>query len=177
MTQTNEQLKIDLYDDVANPLDGVEEIMVNNDWVFDRLADDEMTVTISSEQGHHTLRFLWQEEFSAMQVCCMPDITIAPSKRDIAAQTLQSINAGLWLGHFDLQRDAKGGSDMIICFRHTSLFRGNVESSGVEHMEDVIDIAVAECERYYMTLELLAKTDSHDNKTMTLAMMETAGES
>lgn len=175
MTHRTEQLKIDLYDEVANPLDGVEEIMINNDWVFDRVADDEMTVTISGATGHHKLRFLWQDEFSAMQLSCMPDITISPDKRDIAAKTLQSINSGLWLGHFDLQRDAEGGTDLIICFRHTSLFRGNVESSGVEHIEDVIDIAIAECERYYMTLELLARTDSHDNKTLSLAMMETVG--
>ncbi len=177
MTNRTEQIKIDLYEEVSNPLDGVEEIMMNNDWVYDRLADDEMTVTISSEQGHHTLRFLWQDEFSAMQLSCMPDITVSPDKRDIAAQTLQSINSNLWLGHFDLQRDAEGSSDLMICFRHTSLFRGNVESSGVEHMEDVIDIAIAECERYYMTLDLLSRTESHDNKTLTLAMMETMGQS
>lgn len=177
MKTSNEQIKIDLYDDVANPLDGVEEIMMNNDWVYNRIADDEMSVTISSEQGHYTLRFLWQEEFSAMQLCCMPDITIAPSKQDIAAQTLQSINSGLWLGHFDLQKDSKSAPDMIICFRHTSLFRGNVETSGVEHMEDVIDIAIAECERYYLTLDLLSRTESHDNTTLSLAMMETAGQS
>lgn len=177
MSTNNEQLKIDLYDDVANPLDGVEEIMMNNDWVYDRIADDELIVTISSEQGSHTLRFLWQEEFSAVQMACMPDITISPTKQDIAAKTLQAINSSLWLGHFDLQKDAKGGHDLIICFRHTSLFRGNVESSGVEHMEDVIDIAIAECERYYMTLDLLSRTNTHDNKTLTLAMMETQGQS
>lgn len=177
MTISNEQIKIDLYSDVSNPLDGVEEIMMHNDWVYDRLADDEMTVTVSGEQGHFQLRFLWQDEFSAMQVCCMPDITLSPDKRNIAAQTLQVINSGLWLGHFDLQKDDKGGSDLIICFRHTSLFRGNVESSGMEHMEDLIDIAIAECERYYMTLDLLSRSKTHDNKTLALAMMETAGQS
>lgn len=175
MTTNNEQIKIDLYSDVSNPLDGVEEIMMNNDWVYDRVADDEMTVTISSEQGHYKLRFLWQDEFSAMQLACMPDITLSPDKGDMAAQTLQTINSSLWLGHFDLQKDAKGGTDMIICFRHTSLFRGNVESSGVEHMEDVIDVAIAECERYYMTLDLLSRTTAHDDQTLTLAMMETQG--
>lgn len=181
MSTNNEQIKIDLYSDVSNPLDGVEEIMMNNDWVYERVADDEMTVTISSEQGSYALRFLWQDEFSAMQLACMPDITISPDKCDIAAQTLQTINSGLWLGHFDLQKDTKGefggSADMIICFRHTSLFRGNVESSGVEHMEDVIDVAIAECERYYMTLDLLSRTTAHDGQTLNLAMMETQGQS
>lgn len=173
--------QLDLYSDVANPLDSVEEIMVNNDWVYDRQADDELTVQISGSHGEHFLRLLWQEEFSAVQLCCMPDITIAPDKADMAAQTLQAINSGLWLGHFDLQKDKDGPpdgqADFIICFRQTSLFRGNIENSGLAHMEDVIDIALAECERYYHTLELLTRTQSYEPHTLALAMMETAGQS
>jgi hypothetical protein len=176
----NQEKQIDLYDDVSNPLDGVEEIMMNNDWTFDRLNEDELTVHVSGKMGQYRMVFLWQEDFSALQFCCAPDVSISPNKLDEAARVLNRINADLWLGHFDVRAtDSHGLNDKayVPCFRHTSLFRGMVESSGVEHMEDLIDIALAECERFYMTFDLLSRTSGQDNKDIVLAMMDVVGRS
>ena len=179
MLQDND-LQFDLYDDVSNPLDGLEEIMLRNDWTYDRQNEDELTVHVSGAMGHYRMAFIWQEDFTAMQFCCAPDVTISPNKMDEAAKMLNRINSNLWLGHFDVR--AQDGVEQtagafVPCFRHTTLFRGAVESSGVEHMEDLIDIALSECERYYLTFELLSKQGLQDNKTMTLAMMDPAGRS
>lgn len=175
----NQEKQIDLYEDVSNPLDGVEEIMVNNDWTFNRLTEDELTVHVSGKMGHYRMVFVWQEDYSALQFCCAPDMSISPNKLDEASRIMNRINAELWLGHFDMR--TQSGSDnqpaYIPCFRHTSLFRGMVESSGVDHMEDLIDIALAECERYYLTFDLLSRTDGQDNKDIALAMMDIAGRS
>ncbi|HPD83434.1 MAG TPA: YbjN domain-containing protein [Alphaproteobacteria bacterium] len=179
---------IDLYDDVSNPLDGIEEIMLNNDWAFDRRDNDQMSVTVTGKSGVYQMAFVWQEEFSAMQFCCAPDITIHPSKMDEAAKVLNQINSTLWLGHFDVRSESLSGNDNIDhktayvpCFRHTSLFRGMNETSGVDHIEDLIDIALAECERYAMTFELLSKVNNQDIPISTahinLAMMDVAGQS
>ena len=176
----NEEKQIDLYDDVSNPLDGIEEIMMNNDWTFDRRNEDELTVHVSGKMGHYKMAFVWQEEFSAMRFCCAPDISINPAKLDEASRVMNRINTELWLGHFDVRtHDGRGANEEahVPCFRHTSLFRGAVESSGVEHMEDLIDIALAECERFYMTFELLSRVDGQDNKDIALAMMDVAGRS
>ena len=51
------------------------------------------------------------------------------------------------------------------------------ETSGVGHMEDLIDIAIAECERFYLTFSLLEKTQQQSMKDMDLAMMDIAGRS
>lgn len=172
--------EIDLYDDVSNPLDGIEEIMLNNDWIFDRRDNDEMTVTVSGKRGTYRMAFVWQEDYSAMQFCCAPDLSISPNKLDEASRIMNRINADLWLGHFDVRstgRDDGVAGAFIPCFRHTSLFRGMNETSGVEHIEDLIDIAIAECERYYHTFDLLSSTTTQDNHAMTLAMMDVAGQS
>lgn len=180
MSLSTESQEIDLYDDVSNPLDGIEEIIVNNDWTFNRMNEDELTVHVSGKHGHYKMAFVWQEDYSAMQFCCAPDLSISPNKLDEAARVMNRINADLWLGHFDVrQQDRAAGENgtYIPCFRHTSLFRGMTETSGVEHMEDLIDIALAECERYYLTFDLLSRTESQDNKDIALAMMDIAGQS
>lgn len=176
----DEQNQIDLYNDVSNPLDGIEEIMLNNDWTFNRRNEDEMTVHVSGKLGSYKMAFVWQEDFSAMQFCCAPDMTLNPSKLDEATRIINRINTTLWLGHFDVRaQDAVNGvaGALVPCFRHTSLFRGMNECSGVEHIEDLIDIALAECERYHLTFDLLSKTRTQDNNDLTLAMMDVAGQS
>ena len=176
----NEENQIDLYDDVSNPLDGVEEIMLNNDWTFDRPNEDELTVHVSGKTGQYRMIFVWQDDYNALQFCCAPDISISPNKLDEATRVMNRINTGLWLGHFDIRtQDGREEHEkaFIPCFRHTSLFRGMVETSGVAHMEDLIDIALAECERYYLTFDLLSRTAGQDNKDIALAMMDIAGRS
>lgn len=171
----NNEKEIDLYDDVSNPLDGIEEIMVNNDWIFDRMSYDEMTVHISGKHGTYKMVFVWQEEFSALQFCCAPDLSISPLKTLESLRIINDINADLWLGHFDFRPESEGSSSLTPCFRHTSLFRGMTGGSGVAHMEDLIDIALHECERYYMTFSLLSQSKLTCPKDLSLALMDVAG--
>ncbi len=183
-SSAREENIIDLYDDVSNPLDGIEEVMLNNDWTFDRRDNDQMSVNVTGKTGTYKMAFVWQEEYSAMQFCCAPDVQIHPSKIDEATKILNRINAGLWLGHFDVRTESLSDNDntaYVPCFRHTSLFRGMNETSGVEHIEDLIDIALAECERYAVTFDLLSKITADNKKIMasdlSLAMMDVAGQS
>lgn len=171
----NTEKDIDLYDDVSNPLDGIEEIMLNNDWVFDRCNQDEMTVHVTGKHGNYKMAFIWQEDFSALQFCCAPDVTIAPNKTTEATQVINKINASLWLGHFDIKTESHEATANIPCFRHTSLFRGMNASSGVAHMEDLIDIALHECERYYMTFNLLSQVKHTPANDISLALMDVEG--
>lgn len=171
----SEKKQIDLYDDVSNPLDSVEEIMLNNDWVFNRQNEDEMSVTFSGKYGHYKMTFIWQEEYSALQFCCAPDIQVSPNRMTEALKIINNINNDLWLGHFDIRNDQDNATALTPCFRHTSLFRGQNECSGMSHMEDLIDIAVHECERNFTTFSLLEKKNHQSSKDMALAMMDVVG--
>jgi len=164
--------QIDVFEDVSNPLDNVEEIMSSHDWVFDRMNEDELTVEISGKMGHYQMHFVWQEEYSAMQFRCECDMSFHENQLDLAAKALSAINSNLWLGHFDIRED-----NSAPCFRHTSLFRGMIYTSNAEHIEDLVDIALMECERFYPAFNLLATSQEQDIQKLTLALMETTGES
>lgn len=166
----NEQ--IDVFEDVSNPLDSVEEILCANDWAFDRMSEEELCVQISGKMGEYKMFFIWQENYSAMQFCCEYDLSIPKNVMDRAAKTASAINAGLWLGHFDIRPNTNTPA-----FRHTSLFRGMTYTSGADHLEDLVDIALSECERYYGAFNLLSKAQEPGNAALSLAIMDTAGES
>ena len=170
MTYSAEEL--DPFDDVSNPLDSVEEILLNQDWVFDRPTDDELTVQVRGKMGVYDMRFEWQDDFSAMQFTCLFDMTIPKSRLGEAALTASAMNTDLWLGHFDIRpHNARPA------FRHTTLFRGVTGASGAEHIEDLMDIALAECERYYAAFDLLSReAETTPHESLSLALLDTQGQ-
>ncbi len=163
---------IDIFEDVSNPLDNVEELLAAQNWHFDRLDEDEITVRIAGRHGSYTLRFLWQEEFCALRFSCDYDLFLPEENKDSILQSISSINSDMWIGHFDLKNNGQTPS-----FRHTSLFRGMVYASGADHMGDLIEIALFECERYYPLFHLLSQPKKPDTQNMNLAVMDTLGES
>lgn len=155
----------------GNPLDGVADFLSGNDWVFDRPAPDELTLSVMGRGGAYRLTFLWQEEYGAMQFFCECDLAVPAERRALAAQALQGVNERLWLGHFDLP--AHTG---LPCFRHTSLLSGWREGAGAEAAGDIVEIALAECERHRGVFALLAGPAPIDPETLKLMLADEAGE-
>jgi hypothetical protein len=83
---------------------------------------------------------------------------------------LVTANEKLWLGHFDLF--AEEGS---VVFRHTVPLRG-LSGVSVEQLEDLVDTAVQECERFYPALQLVLWGGYSVEQAISVALMDTLGE-
>lgn len=165
--------ELDLHDDIAvNPLDSVEEFLASNNWTFNRMNPDELVVQVTGKTGAYRLFFLWHDAMSALQFCCQYDLVIPAANRDAACRALTNLNETVWMGHFDIPQQTS-----IPTFRQTCLFRGAGKSDSSEHIEDLVDVSLAQCERYYPLFQFLARTDQIDEQNLSLAVMETAGES
>lgn len=163
----------EIFEDVSNPLDSIEEIMSANDWKFSRMNEDELSVILTGKMGTYNLSFFWDEDFSAMRFACeYSDLSISKEGLKAFAKIACSVNSKLWAGHFDICEDTHTPR-----FRHTSLFRGMTYSSGADHVHDLVDIALCECERYYPVFHLLSQNTIQDNNALNLAVMDYAGES
>ena len=160
-----------MFEEISNPLDSVEDILAGQEWAFSRMNPDELMVDVSGKLGTYRMVFLWQEEYSAMQFTCHYDVITPADSRDMMALALARVNSGLWLGHFDIPADTGGP-----CFRHTSLFRGQTQSSGADHLQDLMDIALAECERFYPMFQMLTHEDGMDPALLNLAVLDSAGQ-
>ena len=82
---------------------------------------------------------------------------------------LAQLNERLWLGHFDLWTE-----ESVPLFRHTLLVRGGPLTP--EHVEEVVDIAVSECERAYPAFQFVIWGGKTADEAITAAMFETVGE-
>jgi hypothetical protein len=136
------------------------------------MAPDELMVDVSGRLGNYRMVFQWQEDFNAMQFTCHFDLVVPGINRGMAALAVLNANAELWLGHFDLPDDTS-----VPCLRHTSLFRGQTHGSNADHVQDLMDIALAECERFYPMFQLLTNDyDVMDERQLTFATLDIAGE-
>lgn len=160
----------DVFDDIGNPLDSVEDVLHAQNWAFTRIYENELALQVSGNHCTYQLTFIWQEEYGAMQLFCECDLSIPEKRDDLTARALQTINEQLWLGHFDIADKSKAP-----CFRYTSLLRGGLHMSGADHLQNLIDIALAECERYSAVFTLLSQSLYLDNDLLDLALAENGG--
>lgn len=160
-----------LYEEQTNPLDGAEDIILTPDISLSRANRDELFVDAKGLYGNYRMMFMWDETMGALQFCCEYGIQIADMNKALAAQTVMNINSGLWLGHFDLPAETLSPT-----FRYTQLFRG-FQASGADHVQDLIRIAIDECDRNFPAFMALSHTVKPDEADLALALMPVAGRS
>lgn len=158
------------FADSNNPIEALEAIAKDNKWPLEKISDDEATLECEGRWGQFTLNFLWQEEFQALQFCCMSHLTVPAERLQKIKDMLFEINHKTWLGHFDLEHD-----DNIIVFRYTSLMRGFV-ANGQDHIEDLIDLAMTEFDRFYPAFKAVLAQRIVANDVMMTMLADPMGE-
>lgn len=162
-----EQIETDI-----NPLDNVEDILHAHNWTFDRMTNDELIVEVTGKSTNYRLFFIWQADMNALQICVQYDLEIMGNNFEMAQKAILSINENLWMGHFDLPKSSKKPS-----YRYNCLLRAVARNNAAEIIEDIVDIALAQCERNAPLFTILTSANDINDQTLSLAMMETAGES
>ncbi len=153
----------------ANPIDVLEELVGANDWSFTRYGDCELMLEVCGRWTGYQMYFLWQHDMGALFFSCQLDLRVPAAKRPEVNELLVTVNEDLWIGHFDLVSD--GASPM---YRHTMPLRGAAGVS-VEQLEDLIDAAVVECERFYPALHLVVWGGRTIADALVVARMDTVG--
>lgn len=164
--------QIEILEDDIHPLDSVEDVLNANNWSFDRMTEDELVVDITSRNTTYKLLFIWQPEMHALQFCIQLEQHIMDNNLKIAREAIIELNESLWMGHFDLPAKTARPA-----FRHTCLLRGSGPAHMTEIIDDMVDIALAQCERHGPLFTLLASANDIEEQALSLALMDTAGES
>jgi hypothetical protein len=152
-----------------NPIDVLEELVGANDWSFSRHNDTELVIEVSGRWSRHQMYFLWQHDMGALFVSCQLELCVPEAKRAEVYELLATVNENLWIGHFDLVSERA-----TPMYRHTVPLRGAAGVS-VEQLEDLIDAAVVECERFYPALQLVVWGGRTIADALVVARMDTIG--
>ncbi|MCQ8241722.1 YbjN domain-containing protein [Rhizosaccharibacter radicis] len=154
----------------SNPLDLMEQIVGGYEWAFDRRTDTEMAAEAPGKWCDYGLYFSWSGEISAMHFTCTFDLKVPPAQRRALFELLALANERLWIGHFGMDAD-----DGMPLFRHAVLLRGAPGASS-ESLEDMVDIALTECERFYPAFQFVLWGGKTPAEALEAAMLDCAGE-
>ena len=152
-----------------NPIDVVEEVIYSKKWSFSRADDYELVAEIASKWCQYRFYFTWSEQIRAISLTVTFDLKFPHAKMKDAQELLALINEKLWIGHFDIT--SKNG---IPAYRHTVL--SFPEDEVLHHqLENLVDIAIYECEKFYPAFQLVLFEDSDPGKALAISTFDTIG--
>jgi hypothetical protein len=152
-----------------NPIDIVEDVIYEKKWSFSRADDYELVADISSKWCQYRLYFTWSENVRAISFTITFDLKFPESKLFKAYELIGLINENLWIGHFDIT--SKNG---IPAFRHT-LLSSNDNDFLHKKLENLVDIAIFECEKYYPSFQQVLFDEIEPSKSLLFANFEVIG--
>ena len=165
-------MKLDTEHRVApleHPLDMLERTIDDNGWPFERSARDEINLSVAGRWCDYHFCFTWREDLQSLHVSVSFDMRVSNERRFEIAHLLMSINAQLWLGHFDLFAD-----DGTLMFRHVLIFPDSIVSTA--QCEGLLHLAVEACEHYYPAFQFVIWGGKTAQQAMAAAVLECAGQ-
>ena len=154
---------------LLNPIDIVEEVIYQKNWNCSRSADHELVAEISSQWCLYRLYFSWSEQIKAINFTVTFDIKFPHNKYLNIYELLAKINENLWIGHFDIT--SKSG---ILAYRQT-FFLPNENDMLFKQLDDLVDISVYECEKYYPAFNNLFFEDASAKDALELCSLNVIG--
>jgi hypothetical protein len=158
------------FEDPTNPLDMIEAILSEQDWSYERPADDELNVQVKGHWCNYHLSYSWHEGLEAMHLACTFDVKVPREKRDEIVKLLALINEQLWAGHFDMWSE-----DGMLIFRHGIMLQGEAELTP-EQAHALLQLPVDGCERYFPAFQFVLWGGKTAVEACAAAMFETAGQ-
>ncbi len=157
-------------DSFYNPLDIVEMVIMDRDWVFDRTNDGELIAEAEGQWCKYHVGFVWEESHQGLALTCALDTKFPKAQLAPVHALLAIVNEKLWLGHFDACSET-----MCIVFRYSLLFK-HAAHANAEQLSDLIDIAIEECERFYPAFQSVVWGGKSPEQALAMALFETIAE-
>jgi len=164
-------LSVDLDIASENPLDVVEHIVQANDWPFERASDQDLCTSVVGSWCEYHIHFSWSDMHQALHMMCNFDARVPENRLQDTYEILAMVNAQMWFGHFDIVAE-----DRVLLYRQGALFPGLEWSKASQQCEQMIELAINECERFYPAFQFVVWGGKSAQEALTAAMLDPVGE-
>ncbi|MBC6497003.1 MAG: YbjN domain-containing protein [Alphaproteobacteria bacterium GM7ARS4] len=149
----------------------VESYAHHHGWFCQREDDSALVLQCQKEHGIYGLYLLWRAECHTLQFSCVPDIKVPMRAQDAIERLICLLNNHLWMGHMGIDRDSG-----VISYRHTALFSLQDMDGSHHHAEKMIESALAHCERFYPSLQMVIWGGLDPRKALESALLDVQGQ-
>ena len=155
---------------LGNPIELVTQFVIDQDWLLQRRAENEVLVEVPGKWSDYQLAVTWQHNEEAMLVTCRIDVQCDESRLGDIALLAALLNQQVFMGHLALDI---GTGELEL--RHTLPLRG-AGGATPEQIEDVVDIMLGECEYCFPAIYQVARNLLSANDAAIAASFTTDGE-
>lgn len=153
-----------------NPIDVVEELVVAQEWPFDRQGEEELAAQIPGDWCDYRLWFAWRPDLRSLHLSCAFDMKVPANRRVALYPLLAKINERLWIGHFELWSE-----EGCPAFRYTYLFDRDTPVRP-EVLQEIVEAALAACERFYPAFQFVIWGGKSAEEAFEASLLDTVGE-
>lgn len=153
----------------SHPVDVIEQVALNQDWSFERTADDEIAISAAGYWTDYHVSFSWMEDFEALHVACAFDLKVPAKRVGEVMRLLSHVNEQMLFGHFDLWLQ-----EGAVMFRQTLMLPGGLEPTAMQ-VETMLRASLEACEAYYQAFQFVVWAGQSAEQAMEAAIFETAG--
>jgi hypothetical protein len=157
-------------DPVFNPLELVEDVILDQNWPCQRLNFYEILSEVEGRWGGYRILFLWQEEINVLHFACLLDVPLDSRNLQETYELLTLINERLAIGHFEIYQE-----EGLPAFRYSFLVN-HPRNLQAETLEEIIDIAVHECEKFFPAFQFVLTGEKKAKEATSVAILDTVGE-
>ena len=152
---------------IDDPLENVELAASIQNWTFDR-TDNEVSIIANGKHNNYQLSVSLQNDSNGLNVICGFDLRFNKKNKFQILKLVSSINAQLWLGHFDVW-DKEG----LIVYRNSSILEKN---PNLKTIETLLNDAVSSIDLYFPAFQYILWAGKDSEEALQTVLFETRGE-
>lgn len=156
--------------DLNNPTDIVEDLLITQEWGYQRLSDTEIAAEVEARWGIYRMQFFWQHDYDIFHLTCFLDTRVSHEHETEFYKLLALLNERVLMGHFELFSD-----DLTPAYRHSFTLPMN-QNAQAEILEHAIALALDETDRFYPAFQLVIAGEKTAKEAASIAVLDTAGE-
>ena len=153
-----------------NPIDMVEELASQNAWNFDRLADDQIVMSIDALWRNYAITLALSNKEEMLKLACSFEIAPLENSAEQIYETLNVINDSIWTGTFTYT-----SAQNLIIYRYGLVLNDDAEVTDGQ-IDQILSDAINSCDCFYPTLQKVIWGGQSPSDAVGIAMMMPQGE-
>lgn len=154
---------------LSHPVDFIERVANGHNWLFERTAEDEISICVDGNRTEYEVSFYWLGDRDALHIACAFHIHVPEKQLDEMHRLLTQVNVQLVMGHFDYWQDAN-----VIMYRQALQLADGLHPSDAQ-VELLLMNALEACESHYQAFYMVCNELAKAPKALQYSLFETVG--
>ena len=158
-----------IHSDEIHPIDIVETVATHHDWDLDRLADDQIAMSVEGQWRTYSITLAWSPGEEVLRLICTFDMDPPAERLPQLYEVLNLANDQVWDGGFTFWSQQR-----LMVWRYGLVLSGDAMASP-EQIDQMIGNAITAAERFYPCFQLACWGDATPEAAMGIALSEAYG--